>query len=545
MTPASMTAAQLLYATVDAAHSPRGIDGFQILGYTGALLSPEDARLIEAHCQFSPANAQHSKWQHYLLPDRRAVVTFLRAVAEPDALGRRGRYFAHSLVLDQADWLALGAAPFDLMGRNNFCTSLDDALARTRGDWQDLPALPLDVGTGWEQAAFQQARHWEPAELRRLYSLAQGGAELVAAGTYVALLGDEPSTGAAVAVAFLLCDTAERAACSFDTWSTNCNWRRTTPFWYRGFPGQSEADTRLTVDVATRRVNAGETPALSAYSAWVDGRLAAGDLDGMLRERAAARAGCAWIAGELAAVPWAELSAQLEHELAELHADRLREGLTALAGLTLSPELQGALAEGVGDPVSQLRILRDPPPLEHWDALLIELLIDRLPAPLDPDDQEALAAAGERNPALGLLAALYKGDEALRWRSLQALDPDAYAKTAAAMLASGKPQAWQLFAPRHAEEWQRLCAHGGGEASVMAGLLAVARGEGADASFAALAAALSAAERAELADDLRPALARLQTLVERLEQPDAVPAQRGLFQSLFRRNPEPPRGGKR
>jgi len=256
-----MRVGQHVSGVLTSKQSPRGMAGYQTLGYTRELVTQDESRAIESRVQDAPAQGCKVRWQSYRLSPRRHVITRVVLIPEPDEFGRRGRFFTHSLICDANDEQHFGEMLCDLLRPRNFSQSLEQVLAYDGLKTGNLPPASIDADAGWIDEAWRATRGWSGEQLHRLFLLMGEPRRLVEAGECVALVGSEEQILDALKVAFLLTPVASRGLCSFDT-NASGGARSGIILWGRGAATAGSASYVL--DAARRHVTIPKSSALWA-----------------------------------------------------------------------------------------------------------------------------------------------------------------------------------------------------------------------------------------------------------------------------------------
>ncbi len=211
------TAAQLLFAHVEADQSPRGVGGFHTLAVTPGLAEVD---AIEARLLYQTGESAPVKRLYFTTEGGLGVVAQLVALPEPDAAGRGGRYLAHALALDAAALAAVGGDVPALLHAAPFLTTTADALAAARSGVLpplDLAALPV----------VPPPPSRVPEELREEILVALAPLLAEDARRTLALLGAPEAVWAVVQSLWPTLDPALRHRCTFDTHFQGGNIART------------------------------------------------------------------------------------------------------------------------------------------------------------------------------------------------------------------------------------------------------------------------------------------------------------------------------
>ena len=247
-----INAAQHVSGVLTSRQSLTGQAGYQTFFYTRDLLAPDELRIIERQAQLSFAGDGQAKWQSYRLSSNRHVITRIVPINEPDEFGRRGRFFAHSLVFDTADGVQVDETLFNLLQTARFFVSLDKVLASAAMSSGNIPAVAIDCTEKWAKEARNCLRDWSGEQLDQLYLLMCDPQQLLDRKQHVVLVGNESEIIAALKVAFLLAPASARKLCSFDTRAPANLEQSDVAFWGRGAQAAERAD--YVMDGAKREV---------------------------------------------------------------------------------------------------------------------------------------------------------------------------------------------------------------------------------------------------------------------------------------------------
>ncbi len=264
-----ITVSQHIFTNVPKEQSPQGKRGYQTLLYSRADLSRDDVLLLEERALYYGGESEPVKYQFWMLPGGRAVVSRTLPLPEPDEFGRKGRYFAHNLVVHPADFQTLGFYPLLLLREQHFMRRPEEALAQGDARTGDLAPRRIEVNEQWMDAALQLAGRWGSSEITRLASLGWNAQGLRAQRRAVALLGDSAEQLRALTVAFLLSPPDLRPQLTFDTYTNGCDWSRKGFFWAWGGMEDPRIST-IQVDCASLKV-IGDAPEVSErpFARWV------------------------------------------------------------------------------------------------------------------------------------------------------------------------------------------------------------------------------------------------------------------------------------
>jgi hypothetical protein len=226
-------ASQHIFGSVHAEESPGKKEGYQTLFYTHAGLTIEEVHTLE---QFAQCNAleEGRKYQFFLLPSGKAVLTQVMTLPDKDQAGEKFLFLSHALVISADDYIALSMSPLGLFNPHYFFHRLEDAY--TEGDIEtgDIPQKKLVSPSAWEDLALKSAQNWNPEDLTRLVRFGWQAKELRAKKQPVMLTGSTNQIFRALAIMFLLTAPEKRHLLTFDTNTNGCSYGDNWPFWAWG-----------------------------------------------------------------------------------------------------------------------------------------------------------------------------------------------------------------------------------------------------------------------------------------------------------------------
>lgn len=317
-------ASQHIYSNVEKAQSPHGRGGFQTLFYTHAALSEDDVSEMEGRLLYFPSQIEPVKRLFFSLASGKGVVAQIVPLPEPDQLGRKGRYLAHSLVFTPESLALFEADPFRVFHRFHFVTTVAEALAAGNFQTGDLPAVSLDLSPE-PNRDIEAAKLWPAAEFKKLALLALQAEQQARDREIVTFTGEPSSLEPALAAAFVAVPAAARPRCTFDTYFYRCN-PVAAYFWATGLPEPPVNIKFALVDPQTRQVQGAIPEPHTAYEHWALALIENGQLAELARQRDEAWTLGAWLDGQ------ADDSAQLD---------------------TLAPELVTSVFQAAPDSVQQ------------------------------------------------------------------------------------------------------------------------------------------------------------------------------------------------
>lgn len=246
-------AAQHFFSSVPAEQSPTKRRGYQTLFRT-RVISDEIARAIEDRAQYTTAPGDPIKRQFYSLPGDFFAISQSVALAELDEFGRKGRYLAHTLIVERRTLDQLGGCPLDVLRQYKFSTSLAEVFAQREPNRAEVPSVRLEITPQWQTRAVESARSWKQETLIRLGRLAWQANQLIEKREAAAIIGSDSDQFSALEVLFLLASPVERSQMSFDTHAVGCEWGRGVVFWMQGFANDSDTRAPNVVEARTHEV---------------------------------------------------------------------------------------------------------------------------------------------------------------------------------------------------------------------------------------------------------------------------------------------------
>jgi hypothetical protein len=456
-----ISAAQHFYASIRQDQSPVGRRGLQTLFYTQSLLSKSETREIEDHAQFDSSGEVKSKWQFYCLSSRKAVISYLSLIPEPDEFGRVGRYFAHSLVLDHANWQQLGFSPFALLSDTIFCNSLEEVLKQGNLLSGECPARQIEAELDWIGWAESNSQSWSGENLGNLALAASRANLILEKDSFISLVGENQQIINALGVAFLHTPDRKRQRCSFDTASSNCVWPAPVRFWGHGFSQRDEAQTGIIVDTTLRTI---EIPAKYALKKSFSVKPESSDSHHSLQEPAPGERNTTGPQDSPALMQTTDdpggssmedpnREAQASPGNPELIDQRIRELMPPF----ISHELSEFMLRRAGDtPLKRQRWLnRHPDEGAVGEELFLVLARDWKDWPPSLEDQQALFRIQDRYNGIALLLAVWRKNSAMRQNCLEQMSSEQYLKCLILLNHQRELPSWLFFSLRHLEDWFR------------------------------------------------------------------------------------------
>jgi hypothetical protein len=392
LTLMQLNAAQHVSGVLTSRQSPKGQAGYQTLFFTHELLTPDEIRIIERQAQFSFSGESQAKWQSYRLNSNRHVLSRITPIAEPDEFGRRGRFFAHSLIFDAANTSQIDEILFDLMHASKFFGFLDNVLASDALSAGNIPVVSVDGKKEGAKEAQNSLRDWRGEQLDQLYLLMRNPGQLIEERQHVTLLGSENEIIAALKVAFLLTPASERKFCSFDTRAPTGIEQSDIPFWGRGV--QASEATNYLIDGGRREVR------VRAASPVLEG--------GFSLEK-------------------------VSPALGEAILERLKRPSEQMLASLLNRRYAAFIAEPI------------------YQALLHENEL-----PLSATDLEFLTQFQHMHSGLALLLSLKTGNESQRLKTLASMDVHSYQQRLKELRTTTDFKPWQGLSPVYMVSWLRV-----------------------------------------------------------------------------------------
>ncbi len=456
----AIEASQHIYTHVEPEQSPRRQGGFQTLLYTRAGLAEAEVEEMEARLLYFPGVTEPVKRVFFPLAGGKVVIGQIVSLPEPDRLGRKGRYLAHSLVVDGEEFARLGADPFLVWKSFAWATTVDEALARGDRQSGDMPAAALELPEPME--GIEAARGWPAPELKRLAFLALRAQQMAAGRTTVLCIGEPAQVESALRAALLAVPSGLRARCSFDTYFYRCN-MAVTYYWAVGLTEPIVRPNTVTVDARARLVRGpvDEGPR-TAYERWLTGMFDGGGVDRAIRYRDVAYALAEWLEGRpydaalLEDIP-PELSSSLLQANPEVVLERLRA--------RLEERLPAVLATRVFEPIARrpnaeemLRWLREGVELPILLDTLYELYESARFHPPARDEEKALGNLLQQveHSRLALLYTCWSGQRQAFRSYLSQLDEEQYRRFVHRALRANLVRPFELLLPERAEAFLGL-----------------------------------------------------------------------------------------
>lgn len=420
---------QHIYSNVEREQSPHRRGGFQTLFYTRAGLSEAEVSEMEGRLLYFPSQVEPVKRLFFTLAGGKGVVAQIVVLPEPDQLGRKGRYLAHSLVFAPDSLAEFEADPFRVFRRFRFITAVTEALAQGNFQTGDLPAVTLELPAEPDYE-IEAAKAWPAPELKKLALLALQAERQAGNREAITVAGEPAQIESALQAALLFVPAIARPGCTFDTYFYRCN-LVATYFWAIGLPEPPAGFNFALVEARLRHIQGHISPQPDTpYQRWALAAIEAGQLAALVQERDDAWAISAWLEGrEENPARLDSASPELITAIFEADPPAVQNRLRGRVGEQLPSALVSRVAEHLHHQAAAVPLYRQ---LRQGFALpdLLENLYESYAAeqfkkPLSPElkalagllksaehDLLRLALAYWRNPNKDLPAALDQAGEA-------------------------------------------------------------------------------------------------------------------------------------
>jgi DnaJ-domain-containing protein 1 len=293
---AEVQAWQHIYTSVERDQSPHAREGFQTLFYSESGLTEAEVREMEARLVYFPSDIAAIKRLCSTISTGKIMVAQIVHLAEPDRLGRKGRYLAHNLVFEPEAFERIESDPFLVFRQFPFIITVAKALEA--GDLQtgDIPPVSFDV-TLEPTRGIEAAEAWPVQDFGALALLALRADRLADDRLSVAFVGEPAEVESALEVALFAVPTPLRPRCGFDTYFHDCN-PVSTYYWALGLL-ESPGNRRLVrVDAQSQRLDGDAvSQPETAYERWAVACIEEHGLEALGRHRDHAFALCEWLEG--------------------------------------------------------------------------------------------------------------------------------------------------------------------------------------------------------------------------------------------------------
>jgi hypothetical protein len=287
---------QHIYTSVERDQSPHEREGFQTLFYSASGLTEAEVREMEARLVYFPSDVEAVKRLCSTISTGKVMVAQIVLLAEPDRLGRKGRYLAHNLVFEPEAFERIGSDPFVVFRQFPFITTVAQALEK--GDLQsgDIPSVSFEVALK-PTHSIEAAETWPVRDYGNLALLALRADRLTGDRLSVAFIGEPAEVESALEVALFPVPTHLRPCCGFDTYFHDCN-PVSTYYWGLGLLEIPSNRRLVRVDARSRRLDGDiASQPETAYERWVLACVEERRLEILGRYRDHAFALCEWLEG--------------------------------------------------------------------------------------------------------------------------------------------------------------------------------------------------------------------------------------------------------
>ena len=288
---------QHIYTNVEKEQSPQNLGGFQTLFYAKSALTEDEVGEMEARLLYYLSDLAPTKRLFFATSGGKIVVAQIVPLADPDRLGRQGRYLAHSLVFAPEAFLRLGADPFQVLRHFPFVATVAEALERGQFETGDIPVASIEIPADLRHGV-EAAMGWPVQELKKLTLLALKASQLSRERSMVAFVGEPEQVEVALEASLFAVPTPLRSRCTFDTYFHRCN-PAVTYYWAVGVLAPPNNPRFTVVDVArSKQVGvAGAIQPETAYERWVMKAVQPNHLHWVSRHKDHAFALCDWLEG--------------------------------------------------------------------------------------------------------------------------------------------------------------------------------------------------------------------------------------------------------
>jgi hypothetical protein len=465
---------QHIYTSVERDQSPHGRAGFQTLFYSRSGLTEAEVQEMEARLVYFPSEIEPVKRLCVTISTGKVMVAQIVHLAEPDRLGRTGRYLAHNLVFEARAFEKIGCDPFLVFRRFPFVTAVAQALQAGDPRTGDVPPVSFEVVLA-PAHGIEAAEAWPEQDLGQLALLALRADRLAGDRRSVAVIGEPAQVESALEVAFLAVPTPLRPRCGFDTYFHGCN-PVSVYYWALGLLETPENRRLFRVDARSRCleglvVSQPET----AYERWAVACIQERRLDILARHRDRAFALCEWLEGRACVDSLIEAApAEVVDSVFRLNRERVQ----ALLRTKLEDTLPSILARRVFQHLSpqtatllgQLRRRFRLP--ELMEALYRAYEAHGFRAP-QPEEVEAIDWLLQRDDHafLRLLHLCWTGRRDALYRELQLLGDDEYRRFVQTALRFGLVEPWALAVPGRGDAFLDVYLEAGGSKTGLAALV--------------------------------------------------------------------------
>lgn len=262
----SLQASQHIYGNVEEEQSPQRKGGFQTIFYTHSTLSEEEVEEMERRLFYHSSKVEPIKWLYFQAPGQRYAVAQITYIPERDKFGRKGRYIAHSLILDKENFKKINFNPFFVFRNFNFISTVEEAMIKGNLQTGDIPPLTVLLP---KKEEIESASEWPADDLKKLSLLALRASQLLKERKTVAFIGEPENVKKAIEASLLAVPLPLRPNCTFDSYFYAGN-IIATPYWGIGLLEKPSNPDFLLVDADSKNVLSEVDPSPhSLYERWL------------------------------------------------------------------------------------------------------------------------------------------------------------------------------------------------------------------------------------------------------------------------------------
>jgi hypothetical protein len=476
-------ASQHIYGSVHADESPHKKEGYQTLFYTHAGLTIDEVHILEQYAQCN-ALEEGRKYQFYLLPSGKAVLTQVMTLPDKEPDGEKHLILSHALVISADDYLALAKSPLGLFNPQYFFHRMEDAY--TEGDLEigDIPQKKLVSPSAWEDLALKSAQNWNADDLTRLVRFGWQAKQLRGKKHPVILTGSTNQIFRSLAIIFFLTAPEKRHFLTFDTNTDECSFPGNETFWARGTSTDQAAAAAYRIDADAMHAF-GDLPANldSPIERWIAEYSIPTRLENYIAELDQTELLTEMLEGQ---VIRRDIIINFNEDIAQAFTEMNPESVVKLVHSRLPKDLSQKLLDRVGADVRSA-------PWEYakWASgginpedqadYLFHLLLTAAKDEIIPSDRKILEylAADSKHTGLYSLVNLLSKDYN-RWdRSLEYLPQESYRLIVQAVLSHDILPASEILYPPYLADWaaELIRSFKPGELKVLLGYLNKYRGQ--------------------------------------------------------------------
>jgi len=456
-------ASQHVYGSVNAHESPTKKEGYQTIFFTQAGLTSDEVRFLEQHAQCN-STAETRKYQFYLLPSGKAVITQVMTLPDLDPQTHKHLFLSHALVISVEDYNHLAKSPLGLFNPNHFFHRIEDAY--TEGDLQtgDIPQKKLVSPSAWEDLALKAAQNWEPEQLLRLVRFGWQAKELRANRQLVILTGGTNQIFRTLAIIYLLTAVEKRSLLTFDTNTDGCAFGDQIPFWAVGSTADLAAGAVYHVDADAMQTR-GDLPAAhdSPIERWIAERSIPTQLENYIAELDQTQLLSEMLAGQALR---RDILINLNEDIVKGFTEMNAEAVVRLILSYLPANLSQKMIDRVAADVRSA-------PYEYatWAAsglskvdqadYLFHLLLTMVKDPILPADRKLLENLAVESKHTGLFSLVnLLAHDYNRWgRSLEFITQESYNLIVQSVLSQQVMPASEILYPPYLEGWAKEIQH--------------------------------------------------------------------------------------